>query len=500
MKIGYFDAVLSDQGQPILATITVYDAGTQTEATIWTDSGGTIEKDNPFQTDSLGRFQFFATAGKYDIQVSGVGISLYKIECVSLTDITKSTELTDMPQTLTGQGLKIPRVNSGAAAYELKFGPGPILDVRDFGAIVNGVTDDATAIHAAIAAATPNQIILVPGDTAIESGLTISAPRRLHIWGTLNLLTDGIAAFTFDSATAIINSEINIARINGLGKTHGQIGVKIKNANFNRFFIWKAENLQSVVQFDQRDSSANLGENLFFFNLWQLTQKAIHFKYTATAAWMEGNQFYGGGIFQSDNGVTIENGCNAGGTAFNGVIDNIEVGGSTDWVNNMAEGQLGCILFTKYLRWTASTFGPSDLRIDPASTRGIVSPGPVSSEYLTSGAAIGSGNLELWGSTPYVDFKDAKATDYDARLKKTTEHFLEFRVGGNGALVTGLIVAPTVIVMLGHNVSWGTAPPTAGTQGDICWKTNAGAGESPGWYCTVTGNPATWKAMANLAA
>jgi len=78
--IGHFDAVLSDQGKPILTSVTVYLANMSTKATIYSNIEGTIEKDNPFQTDSLGRFQFFARSGRYDIEVSGVGVTTYKIE------------------------------------------------------------------------------------------------------------------------------------------------------------------------------------------------------------------------------------------------------------------------------------------------------------------------------------------------------------------------------------------------------------------------------------
>lgn len=81
-KIGYFNSVISDAGVPILATVTVYLLGTSTKAMIYTDPAGTSEKDNPFQTDSYGRFQFFANVGQYDIEISGTGITTFKIENV----------------------------------------------------------------------------------------------------------------------------------------------------------------------------------------------------------------------------------------------------------------------------------------------------------------------------------------------------------------------------------------------------------------------------------
>lgn len=82
MKTGHFDAVLSSAGQPIAATITVFIRDSLTLATIYSNKDGSVQKDNPFQTDAYGRFQFFASPGYYDIQVSGTGITTYKIEDV----------------------------------------------------------------------------------------------------------------------------------------------------------------------------------------------------------------------------------------------------------------------------------------------------------------------------------------------------------------------------------------------------------------------------------
>jgi hypothetical protein len=82
-KSGCFHAVITDSGVPLPATITIYQVGTATKATIYSTPGGAA-KDNPFNTDGLGRFSFFADTGTYDIQISGTGITTYKIESVTL--------------------------------------------------------------------------------------------------------------------------------------------------------------------------------------------------------------------------------------------------------------------------------------------------------------------------------------------------------------------------------------------------------------------------------
>lgn len=55
-------------------TVTVYQAGTLTLATIASDEAGT-PKANPFTADSTGSWGFWATVGRYDVRFSGAGIT-----------------------------------------------------------------------------------------------------------------------------------------------------------------------------------------------------------------------------------------------------------------------------------------------------------------------------------------------------------------------------------------------------------------------------------------
>lgn len=52
------------------------------------------------------------------------------------------------------------------------------------------------------------------------------------------------------------------------------------------------------------------------------------------------------------------------------------------------------------------------------------------------------------------------------------------------------------------NTRFGTGSPSTGywNQGDQVWNINAAASGVPGWVCTVSGNPGTWKNMAALSA
>jgi len=84
LKIAYHNMIINTAtGVGTQATITVYDAGTLDLSTIYSDENGTAES-NSFTTDANGRFVFYADQGRYDIRVSGVGITTYNIEDVPI--------------------------------------------------------------------------------------------------------------------------------------------------------------------------------------------------------------------------------------------------------------------------------------------------------------------------------------------------------------------------------------------------------------------------------
>ena len=102
------------------ATITVYEAGTSnvvgtdTNYSLYSDEG-TTTKSNPFTADSQGRFSFYVQEGDYDIQISGTGITTYKLQDVSI--------------------------------YEPTF-----INVKKYGAVGDDTADDTTAFTNAISA------------------------------------------------------------------------------------------------------------------------------------------------------------------------------------------------------------------------------------------------------------------------------------------------------------------------------------------------------------
>ncbi|MDX1370851.1 MAG: glycosyl hydrolase family 28-related protein [Nitrososphaeraceae archaeon] len=68
--------------------------------------------------------------------------------------------------------------------------------------------------------------------------------------------------------------------------------------------------------------------------------------------------------------------------------------------------------------------------------------------------------------------------------------------------IGGAASAAGFINPIDRPIVWRTAAPTTGTweNGAIVWNRTPAAGGVPGWICTSSGTPGTWKAMANLSA
>ena len=93
------------------ALITVFNAGTLTKSSLYSDDGVTTAT-NPLTADINGRFAFYVADGRYDIQYSGAGLTTYKLTDIDVHDVT---DLTSAGKTPIAGNLQFTGINTHSA-------------------------------------------------------------------------------------------------------------------------------------------------------------------------------------------------------------------------------------------------------------------------------------------------------------------------------------------------------------------------------------------------
>jgi hypothetical protein len=214
------DIVFGPSGHPVAnATIQVCQAGaTGTPcsplATIYTDATLTVAAPDPFETDGLGNYHFYAPAGRYVVQISGPGITgtITNPDVILPSDVSSSgagNDISAFSLTLGGNlsvagnatvngTLTAANFNPGnfdpssltVTGNETVEGPRPRVDVTAYGAKGDDSTDDTAAIQAAITAAcsTPSSrptVFFPPGTYLVSQ---TQSPSTSPIFTTCSLL------------------------------------------------------------------------------------------------------------------------------------------------------------------------------------------------------------------------------------------------------------------------------------------------------------------------
>ena len=166
--LGRLDGWVEKGGQSVLAggisststvqlsypstTVTIYNAGTLVPATIFSDAASTA-KANPFTADANGYWFFWAAPGDYDITFGS-------------------------PASHTRASM---RISSSAASTTI--------NVKDYGAKGDGVTDDTAAIQAALNAV-PTQV--VGASVYLSRGAVVYLPRGSYIVSSTLIMPRGV--------------------------------------------------------------------------------------------------------------------------------------------------------------------------------------------------------------------------------------------------------------------------------------------------------------------
>ncbi|MGA9883597.1 MAG: glycosyl hydrolase family 28-related protein [Candidatus Acidiferrales bacterium] len=236
------DIVFGPSGHPVAnATVRVCQSGaTGTPctplATIYTDATMTVSSPNPFQTDGIGNYHFYAPSGRYEVQISAPQISgtitnpdvilppdtstTGSGNDISAFSLTLGGNLSVAGNTTVSGTLTAPNFNPGSfnpstlnvTGNETVLGPRPRIDVTAYGAKGDGATNDTVAIQAAITAACAQSarptVFFPPGSYLVSQTQNPSTSpvfttcSELHLEGSS---TGGGAQFISAPQTQIIS-------------------------------------------------------------------------------------------------------------------------------------------------------------------------------------------------------------------------------------------------------------------------------------------------------
>jgi hypothetical protein len=204
----YIDTISTDRGLPANgATVQVKLTGTATPATLYSDNGVT-PKTNPVTCDSTGQFDFYVADGRYDLVIVGGGSIGKTLTDVEIADISGSgtTTFDDIvadqvtataftgPLTGAVTGNVIGNLTgsvtgnvtgTGLSTLAQILSKAPVANVKAFGAVGDGVTDDAVAINAAIAYAFANgSVVYLPrGTYKVNSPIDMTEIKGMTLMG-----------------------------------------------------------------------------------------------------------------------------------------------------------------------------------------------------------------------------------------------------------------------------------------------------------------------------
>jgi len=88
----YFDSLIDTSGAPVVAaSISVYNFGTTTLASLFADAAGATTLANPLTSSSAGYFEFYAADGRYTLSISVGGYPVTTISDILLDDPTNAS-------------------------------------------------------------------------------------------------------------------------------------------------------------------------------------------------------------------------------------------------------------------------------------------------------------------------------------------------------------------------------------------------------------------------
>lgn len=377
----------------------------------------------------------------------------------------------------------------------LRLDVNPAYNVKWFGAVGDGVTDDATAIQAALNAAGQSRAVFFPmGTYLVNTPINITSRKLVGERHGLSLSTGGVVlkagaaidavVYTLNNPGTIENIILDANELADYGLHMARSGgpvtwvrnVVATKATVAGFFFDECQ----VMGAERLLAYGNLGHGVVIqdcnasrFSFIQSRQNqghGIHVKRSVAS----------GGVYLVN--CNVENNTSTPvyieGTRSTCLLENI-------WIENSTEGDgieidgaslvnvVNCRV-TGFSDGTHRAYRLTNGTKNCLITGCCAAPGDGNESFASIEIAAGCRNNRVFGNYRISDIVTwSLAVNYEDR------NWVDQRT-------------------VGHQ----TAAPSSGTweRGDIIWNSTPSAGGAPGWVCVTGGTPGTWKAMANLEA
>lgn len=246
-KLQFFD----NAGNPLAGgKVYTYAAGTTTPQATYTDYTGGVANANPVILNTRGEASIWFTTAQYKLKLTDADdVEIYTVDNLNGPDLATLALLAAS----SGSSL-IGYINTGtgATARTVQARLRDMLSVKDFGAVGDGTTNDATAIQNAInaAAALPASggssglggisgatVYFPPGVYRINTGLTVTNGVKLVGNGerssVINYYGSGAAISNITPGTRI--GKIGIMEMTIANKASGTIGLDLDSVSYSEF-------------------------------------------------------------------------------------------------------------------------------------------------------------------------------------------------------------------------------------------------------------------------
>lgn len=373
---------------------------------------------------------------------------------------------------------------------------GAPVNVLDYGAVGDGVTDDTVALQNAINASKNKKLFFPSGVYKITSALTLDPAFNYYIEG------EGRNPGA-DAVSTIVNA--------GTGNA-----IEIITAGTDNLFYLKDFGIRGNMS-SGAGIVANNAAQLTLENLW-VTNHGFHgvkltkcYNARVKNCVISQNGQHGLWLDEQCNNVTVLTCLVNGNARKDGGYANIAVIG-TSGKENLSVSLIGCDFTAAGLTPITTVTSAYNLIIqytNSINVFGCYSEAAVTDLVYSDSSAhcISFANNYMQDGRVYFENSPQLLVQGNTFFRNTVNTSLTVSaVSGNNSRInqnyfsngatesySGTILSPSV--------QWSTAPPSGGTWkvSDVVYNSTPASGQPQGWVCTVAGTPGTWKAMANLA-